>query len=201
MTPTVLEEYSSILYYIIRTLLQCIVSHSVLFHSGIVAPPLLPSMESEIMEGFWHSRSLNDRINLFDMIGSFESGTNVSLVAKSGNKKIISLLSIKLSPVDRFQSLRCLNDHIDIPYIMGSLTSGATNSQVAKIRTKDFAQYINSKLMDKFWHSMCLKDHIHLPHMIGSIASGTTSFLVAINWTKELSQPFEEVQGSNLECE
>ena len=70
------------------------------------------------------------------MIGSFSSGANVSLVAKNGTKKIIPLLSIKSSPVDRFQSLRCLNDRINLPYMMGSLVSGTTNSLVAKIGTK-----------------------------------------------------------------
>ena len=90
-----------------------------------------------MIDGFWHSRCLNDRIGLFYMIGSFASGANVSLVAKNGTKKIIQLLSIESSPVDRFQSLRCLNDHINLPYMMGSLASGATNSLVAKIGTKD----------------------------------------------------------------
>ena len=73
------------------------------------------------------------------MIGSFVSDAKVSLVAKNGTKKIIPLLSIKSSPVDRFQSLRCLNDFIDLPYMMGSLVSGATNYLVANIGTKDFA--------------------------------------------------------------
>ena len=35
--------------------------------------------------------------------------------------------------------------------------------------------------------------------MIGSFASGATASLVAKNGTKELSQPFEELQSSNLE--
>ena len=57
------------------------------------------------------------------MIGSLASGANAFLVAKNGTKKIIPLLLIKSSPVDRFQSLRCLNNHINLPYMMGSLTS------------------------------------------------------------------------------
>ena len=92
------------------------------------------------MDGFWCSRCLNDRVDLLYMIGSFASGANVSLVAKNGTKKIIPLLSIKSSPVDRFQSLRCLNDCIDLPYMMGSLASGAINSLVAKIGTKNPAK-------------------------------------------------------------
>ena len=35
------------------------------------------------------------------MIGSFASGANTSLVAKNGTKKIIPLLSIKSSEVDK----------------------------------------------------------------------------------------------------
>ena len=35
--------------------------------------------------------------------------------------------------------------------------------------------------------------------MIGSFASGATASLVAKNGTKKLSQPFEELQGSNSE--
>ena len=91
------------------------------------------------MDGFRHSRCLNNRIDLLYMIGVFASGSNASLLAKTGTKEIIPLLLIKSSPVDRFQSLRCLNDHIDLPYMMGSLASGATNSLVAKIGTKDLA--------------------------------------------------------------
>ena len=96
-------------------------------------------MYSEIIDGFWHSRCLNECIDLFYMIGLFASGAHASLVAKYGTKEIIPLLSIKSSQVDRFQSFRCINDHIDLPYMMGSLTSGATNSLVAEIGTKYLA--------------------------------------------------------------
>ena len=53
------------------------------------------------MDQFWHSGGLKDHIDLFYIIGSFESGANVSLVAKNGTKKIIPLLSIKSSEVDK----------------------------------------------------------------------------------------------------
>ena len=49
------------------------------------------------MIGFWHLRCLNDHIDLLYMIGSFASGTNVSLVAKNGTKTIIPLLWIRSS--------------------------------------------------------------------------------------------------------
>ena len=136
------------------------------------------------------------------MIGLFASGANASLVAKNGTKEIIPLLSIKSSPVDRFQSLRCLNDRIDLPYMMGSLAIGATNSLVAKIGTIDFSTFCS---VYRFWTSEQIlifkvsKWPYRSPHMIWSQASGATSSLVAKKWTKNISQPFEELQGSNSE--
>ena len=61
------------------------------------------------------------------------------------------------------------------------------------------AQSIESKIMDGFWCSGCLNDRIDLPYMIGSFPGGATSSMVAKKWTKKLSQPFEELQGWNLE--
>ena len=46
---------------------------------------------------------------------------------------------------------------------------------------------------------MCLNDCIDLSDTLGSSASGATASLVAKNGTKKLSQPFEELQGSNSE--
>ena len=60
-------------------------------------------IDSEIMDGFWHSSCPNDSIDLSDMIRSLSSGANASLVAKIGTKKIISLMLIKSSPVDGFE--------------------------------------------------------------------------------------------------
>ena len=77
------------------------------------------------------------------MIGSFASGANVSLVAKNGTKKIIPLLWLHSSPVDRFWCLRCLNDHIDLPDMIGSFASGATASLVAKNGTKNYLNHLN----------------------------------------------------------
>ena len=85
---------------------------------------------------------------LYDRI--IGSGANVSLVAKNGTKKIIPLLSIKSSLVDRFKSLRCLKNRINLSYMMESLASGATNSLVAKIGTKYFA---TSCLVYRFWNN------------------------------------------------
>ena len=49
---------------------------------------LAQSIESEIMDGFWSSRCLNDHMDLPDMIGSFVSGATASLVAKNRTKNI-----------------------------------------------------------------------------------------------------------------
>jgi len=85
---------------------------------------------------------------------------------------------------------------------MGSLAIGATNSLVAKIGTKDFATFCS---VYRFWTSEQIlifkvsKRPYRSPHMIGSLASSATSSLVAKKWTKNISQPFEELQGSNSE--
>ena len=53
--------------------------------------------------------------------------------------------------------------------------------------------------MDRFWHLRCLNNHNDIPDKIGSFASGPATSMVAKNGTKKLSQPFEELQCSNLE--
>ena len=58
---------------------------------------------------------------------------------------------------------------------------------------------IDSEIMDGFGHSRCPNDHIDLSNMKGLFASSPTASLVAKNETKKLSQPFEELLGSNLE--
>ena len=44
-------------------------------------------IKSEIMDGFWSSRCLNDPVDLPDKIGSFLSGAATSMVVKNGTKK------------------------------------------------------------------------------------------------------------------
>ena len=55
--------------------------------------------------------------------------------------KIISLLLIKSSPVDRYWGVRCLYNRIDLPDIKGSFTSGANTFLVAKFGTKDLTTF------------------------------------------------------------
>ena len=55
--------------------------------------------------------------------------------------------------------------------------------------------------MDRFWCLRCLSGHINHKHMIESFASEATVFLLAKNVNKKIYQPFEELQGSNLELQ
>merc|ERR1712030_260215 len=47
-------------------------------------------IKSEIMDGFWSSRCLNDPVDLPDKIGLFLSGAASSMVVKNGTKKNFS---------------------------------------------------------------------------------------------------------------
>ena len=53
----------------------------------IFSLPIGMLIDSEILDGFWHSRCLNNRIDLPNMIRSLASGANASLVAKNGTKQ------------------------------------------------------------------------------------------------------------------
>ena len=143
----------------------------------LFALPISP----EIMDGFWCSRCLNNRIDLPDMIGTFASGANASLVAKNLTKKIIPLPLIKSSPVDGFWYSRCLNNRIDLPDMIETFASGANASLVAKNWTKKIIPLplIKSSPVDGFWRLKCLYDRINQPDMIGLFASGTNASLVA----------------------
>ena len=47
-------------------------------------------LKSEIMDGFWSSRCLNDCIDMPDKMGSFLSSATTPMVVKSGTKKYFS---------------------------------------------------------------------------------------------------------------
>ena len=49
------------------------------------------TIESEIKDRFWHSRCLNNCIDLAEMIGSLASGANTFLLAKNGTKKTFQI--------------------------------------------------------------------------------------------------------------
>ena len=46
------------------------------------------------VDRFWFMMYLNDRIDLPDMIGSFASGSNTSIVAKIGTKDLATFCSV-----------------------------------------------------------------------------------------------------------
>ena len=92
--------------------------------------PLGIPIDSEIMDGFWHSRCLKDRIALLYMIGSLASGANASLVAKNGTKKLSQPFE------EGFWFLMCLNDCVNLFDMRGLLAGGTTTPMVVIIWTK-----------------------------------------------------------------
>ena len=70
---------------------------------------LAQCLKSEIMDGFWSLRCVNDCFDLPNKMGSYVNGAANPLVVKSRTKRL------KLSQVDGFWSSRCLNDCIDLP--------------------------------------------------------------------------------------
>ena len=58
-----------------------------LTHFPIFSPQLGMPIETEVMEGFWHSRCLNDRIEVPDMMRLFAGGATTPLVVKIWTKQ------------------------------------------------------------------------------------------------------------------
>ena len=85
--------------------------------------PLGIPIESEIMDEFWHSRCLNDRI---DLLYIFLFLFFPHLLG----------ISIESEMMEGFWHSRCLNDRINLPNMIGSLANGANTSLVAKNGTK-----------------------------------------------------------------
>ena len=127
--------FLSIVLYYIGTLILPNVLHRSILPFRISCQPLLCSIESEKVDRFWHSRCLNNHIDLSYMTGTLATSANASSVAKNRTKQIIPLPSIKSSPVDRFYCLRFLYNRIDQTHMIGSFASGANASLVAKIAT------------------------------------------------------------------
>ena len=137
-------SYSNFLYHIFEYPNSNIMHGAPLFcffpFCGI-CPPFIPlSIKSEIMNRFWHSRYLNNCIDLPNIIRSFASGANISLVAIN-RTKYIPIMCIKFLSVNRFWCLRCRNNCIDLLDIIDLFASGTTNSLGAKIKTRNCATY------------------------------------------------------------
>ena len=154
------------------------------------------------MNRFWHSRCLNNHIDLPDTIGLFASGTNASLVAKNGTKKINPLLWTKPSPVDRFWCLRCLNNHKNLPIMIESFAGGITNVLVAKIGTKDLATCCS---VNRIWNNGQIltfkvsKQPYQSPRHYRIICKWCHYLPGGKNRTKKLYQLFIELKGLNSE--
>ena len=108
----------------------------------------------EIIDGFWCSRCLNDRIDLSDMIGTFASSAKASLVAKNRTKKIIPLPLIESSPVDGFWRLKCQYNRINQPDIIGLFVGGTTTPLVVKVWTKQ--PWVKIEYLRNFDHSFAI---------------------------------------------
>ena len=60
---------------------------NVLLWNSLILHPLQLSITQPIMDGFWCSRCLNDRIAVPEMMGSFSGGSTTPLVVKSGTEQ------------------------------------------------------------------------------------------------------------------
>ena len=58
--------------------------------------PVFQLIKSELMDRFWHSRWLNNHIDLFNMKGIFASDATASLVAKIGTKFFFQTLGFSI---------------------------------------------------------------------------------------------------------
>ena len=118
---TITLSYSTLInitsfYYIYYNICHCITLSTISSYKPSVLLLLLLlwncctilylCLKSEIMDGFFSSRCLNDRIDLPDKIGSFLSGATTPMVVKNGTKKIIPLPMIKLSISQPFEELQ-----------------------------------------------------------------------------------------------
>merc|ERR1712148_126589 len=135
------------------------VDSSCSYSCSLFCTRLCQFIKSEIMDGFWSSRCLNDPVDLPDKIGYFLSGAATSMVVKNGTKKNFSHFSCTLLQIfagilslglkseinDGFWSSRCLNDPVDLPDKIGSFLSGAATSMVVKNGTKKNFSPINKK--------------------------------------------------------
>ena len=112
-------------------------------------------ISSEIIDRFWHSRCLKDRINLFYMIGSFASCANVSLRSKKGTKKIIPLLSIKSSKKPQIKNFYETDPpksgNSDSKYNIKILKNQKSNSKKTPYSSKKSKTYIRRPQIKKFY--------------------------------------------------
>ena len=71
-------------------------------------------IKSELIDGFWCSRCLNDRIDLPELIGSLASGANTSLVAKNETKKTFDLFFTSIHASRKLLYSLCFSKYMKI---------------------------------------------------------------------------------------
>ena len=148
-------------------------------------------IDSEIIDGFWHSRCLNDHIDLLYMMELLTSGATDSLVTKIGTKDLTKSCSVYRMQNNRwiltfkvckqpYQSLR--QDRIICKWCQYLLGGQKWNKNSVPLPWK------KSSPVDRFWCLMFRNDHIDFSNMIWSFASDATLFSVNKNRTKKLLQ-------------
>ena len=125
-------------------------------------PHLAESKESQIMDKFWCSRCLNDRINLPDMIGSFASGAIAFIVAKNWTKTLSQL----------FKELQGPNSELILSISKVEILIQSTISKFSKTKnqTKTLSQlfkelqgYLEAKI-DYWYFIIFLRNGSKIPH-------------------------------------
>ena len=113
---------------------------------------------------------------------------------KNGTKKVIKLLQIKSSQVDRFWCLSCLNNRIEVSDMIRSFASGTTASLVAKNSTPPDNSYNDPYipifvLRPSFRH----RKHQNLSTCDDFIHSSGMIFLVPFLATREAVAPLANI--------
>ena len=115
------------------------VLRSILFLRNYCTILALP-ISSEIIDGFWCSRCLNDGIDLLYMIRSLASGATNSLVVKIGTKDPATYYEVyRIWNNRRILIFKVSKQEYWSPNMIGSFESDTNAFIVAKNRTKDLS--------------------------------------------------------------
>ena len=146
-----------------------------------ILPNLAQSVDSELMDGFWCSRCLNDRIGLPHMIGTLATGATSSLLTKNWTEKSYQPFQ------DGFWCSRCLNDCSNLPNMIGLLVSGGLIYWVIK---NGFFQNFSHIPIPNLGYLIVLPMYsiVHPPVLNATLIK--ISFLVSLNRKKMLRNFF-----------
>ena len=140
------------------------------------------------MVGFWHSRCLNNCVDLPNMIESLASGTHTSRWQKM---ELIFFFTAVNKIITSWQILvfEVLQNRIKVADMKILFARGTIASLVTKNGTRTLSQLFK----DRFWCSSSLKDHIEVSVMIGSFTCSATVSLDTKNRNKEYSTTVDRV--------